>query len=137
MAAFRCYNPSRKRGQGFHAWLDRLPPEHRAAVDFVLTQIQAERNIRYEHHGGLFKVLRGKCLGITEIKIDFLVESDDGDELVHIRILGFETSTTDFTLLHGFRKFGGPDYGPACRTALNRKQRVNRDGSRARPCTFP
>jgi hypothetical protein len=40
-------------------------------------------------------------------------------------------------LLYGFRKRGGPDYGPACRAALNRKRGVEHDGRRARRCRFP
>jgi hypothetical protein len=40
-------------------------------------------------------------------------------------------------LLFGFRKRGGSDYGPACRSALNRKRGVKRNGQRARPCHFP
>jgi hypothetical protein len=40
-------------------------------------------------------------------------------------------------LLYGFQKRGGPDYGPACHAALNRKRGVQRNGRRAQPCRFP
>lgn len=88
---------------------------------------------------GRFKPLRGKCRGLTEILIDFEIDRDDhhaSRKQVHIRILGFGTAD-DFVLLFGFRKRGGSDYGPACRSALNRKRGVKRNGQRARPCHFP
>lgn len=139
MVAFRCYNPSGKPGREFHAWLDALPPEERAGVRAALERIQNEPRIRYVDEGGLFKHLRKKCSGITEIVIDFLIERDDGSkpERVIMRPLGFEQSRTEFVLLHGFRKYGGSQCGPACHTALNRKRGVTRRGSYARPCAFP
>lgn len=139
MVAFRCYNPSGKPGRGFHAWFDTLPADERAGVSAGLERIQAETRICYVDQGGLFKQLHTKCAGITEIIIDFLIERDDGTkpEKVIMRLLGFETSHTEFVLLNGFRKFGDRQYGRACRTAQIRKKSVVKRGSRARPCTFP
>jgi hypothetical protein len=135
MIAFRCYNPSGKPGRGFHSWYDGLSPEYRSAVDAELQLLQRDKTLEESHR---FKALRGKCLGLTEILIDFLIDDDDPKkrEEVHIRILGVGTAE-DFVLLVGFRKRGGSDYGPACNSAHNRKRGVEHDDRRARPCQFP
>jgi hypothetical protein len=136
MVAFRCYSPSGERRRGFHAWYDALSAEFRAIVDTQLELIGHDDSLEAS---GQFKALRRRCLGLTEIKIDFLEINPDeteGDK-VHIRILGFGTAA-DFVLLLGFRKYGDSQYGPACRSALNRKRGVERDGRRrTRPCRFP
>jgi len=135
MVAFRCYSPSGTKKRGFHVWYDGLSPDFRSVVDVELELASRDKTLE---ESGRFKALRGKCRGLTEILIDFEIEPDVGTkrEEVHIRILGFGTAE-DFVLLFGFRKRGGPDYGPACRSAHNRKRGVKRDGRRARPCRFP
>lgn len=119
-----------------HAWRAALPPEFNAEVDAQLELISRDRSLE---ESGRFKALRGKCLGLTEIVIDFEIDPKERrskPEQIHIRILGFGT-VRDFVLLYGFQKRGGPDYGPACHAALNRKRGVQRNGRRAQPCRFP
>jgi hypothetical protein len=128
MVAFRCYDPSNARG-GFHEWYDDLSPECRSAVDAILELGARDRTLE---QSGLFKALRGKCLGLSEVLVDFAMNR----KTIHIRILGFGRPD-DFVLLLGFRKRGGPDYGPACHAAHNRKKGVEHDRRRARPCRFP
>jgi hypothetical protein len=145
MVAFRCYNPSGTARRGFHVWYDGLSPEFRAAVDVELGLAQRDRSLE---ESGRFKPLRGRCVGLTEILIDFVSEIDDDADAgaprqrrrhrpqdLHIRILGYGTAG-DFVLLLGFQKHGGSNYGPACRSAHNRKRGVERDGWRAQPCRF-
>jgi len=134
MVAFRCYNPSDIERRGFHAWYDGLSPDFRAAVDVELRLAERDRSLE---ESGRFKSLRGRCRGLTEILVDFVIDRDDAtrSEEIHLRILGFGTAN-DFVLLLGFRKRGGSDYGPACRSAHNRKRGVERNGRRARPCRF-
>jgi hypothetical protein len=129
VVAFRCYDPSGTRKRGFHVWYDGLLPEFRSAVDVVLELTGRDNTLE---ESGLFKPLRGKGRSLTEVLVDFEVDREE----IHIRILGFG-GADDFVLLFGFQKRGGPDYGPACRSAHNRKRGVERDGRRARPCEFP
>jgi hypothetical protein len=136
MIAFRCYSRPGSDGEAFDAWRAALPAEFNATVDAELELIARDRSLT---ESGRLKELRGKCAGLTEIIIDFELDPDQvrkKPETVHLRILGFGT-VNDFVLLYGFRKRGGPDYGPACHAALNRKHGVERDGRRARPCRFP
>jgi hypothetical protein len=135
MVAFRCYNPTGATAERC-AWRTPLPPEFDSEVDASLELLGRDTTLEESRQ---FKDLIGKCRGLTEILIDFELDPDEDrkkPEQVHIRILGFGTAD-DFVLLYGFRKRGGPDYGPACHSALNRKQGVERDGGRARPCRFP
>ena len=127
MITFRCYET---KTVGIHRWLGDQPPEFRAEIDAVLELIQAAKGLDEILS---VKALRGKCDGLTEIKIDFSLET----ELIHIRILGYETRNSEFILLFPFRKRGGPDYGTACRSAFTRKRGVERDERRAQPCRFP
>ena len=131
MVAFYCYNPSGLKGRGFHAWYDHVSPEYRAEIDVALELVECDGTLE---ESGLFKDLRGRCLGLTEIKIDFPDDQVPRGE-VHFRILGYGTPDR-FVLLYGFQKHGEPDYGPACRSARNRKQSVERDDRRARWCRF-
>jgi hypothetical protein len=147
MVDFRCYNPSGGIGQR-EAWRVPIPPEFDADVDVAMRIRERERTLDDERY---FKELQGRkpCRGLTEVLIDIILEPGDPRarnrpkglakrqkrEKVTIRILGFG-SEDDFVLLYGFRKFGGPNYGPACHSALNRKAGVEKDGQRARPCTF-
>ena len=135
MVAFRCYSPSSTSRRGFHVWYDGLSPDFRSAVDVELELAGRDRTLE---ESGRFKALRRRCRGLIEILIDFETGPDDDGvrEEIHIRILGFGTAD-DFVLLFGFRKRGGPDYGPACRSAHNRKRGVEHDERRARPCRFP
>lgn len=152
MVAFRCYNGSRVGRGHADAWRAAVPSEFNAEVDFTLELLQNHHKTSTDRR--YFKELRGKCEGLTEIRIDFELEPDDPRTphealLPHaskrrrpkrpkvvIRILGTGTAD-DFVLLYGFRKHGEPEYGPACHSALNRKAGVARDERRARPCRFP
>jgi hypothetical protein len=129
MVALRCYE---SKTAGIHRWLNIQPPVYRAEIDSVLELLQATTNLRWIEW---VKPLRGKCKGLTEIKIDF--DDDESDTKIHFRILGYQTRNGEFVLLFPFRKFGGPEYGPACRSAFGRMRGVERDGQRAQPCRFP
>jgi hypothetical protein len=136
MVAFRCYNPTAPKDEALDAWRAALPPEFNSAVDAEMALIARDQSLE---ESGRFKALRGRCLGLTQIMIDFVLDADETrnkPEEVHIRILGFGTAR-DFVLLYGFRKRGDRDYGRACHAALNRKRGVERDGRRAQPCGFP
>ena len=147
MVAFRCYAAGGIGGEGHRdAWRAALPPEFYGDVDGQLELLQQHQSLEDRRY---FKELRGKCTGLTEIRIEFELEPDDvrvrhertdprrrKRPKVVIRILGFG-SAGGFVLLYAFRKRGEPDYGPACHAALNRKNGVDRDEQRARPCVFP
>jgi hypothetical protein len=143
MVAFRCYNPS--GGGGREAWRVPIPPAFDADVDLAMEIRERERTLEDKRY---FKALRGRCEGLIQILIDIPLDPNDPrarkpqkaakrpkQEKVPIRILGFGT-VDDFVLLYGFRKYGEPDYGPACHSAFNRKTGVEKDGGRARPCSF-
>lgn len=134
MVAFRCYHPTGAKLEARCAWRAPLPEEFDAEVDVQLELLSLDQGL-----GSQFKELRRSCEGLTEIIIETEIEPKKPrgkKEQVHIRILGFG-SAHDFVLLYAFRKKGGSDYGPACRSALKRKIGVQRDGRRARPCLFP
>jgi hypothetical protein len=150
VVAFQCYSGSSVGGRHQDAWRAALPPEFNGEVDAELELLQHHRTLEDKRY---FKDLRGRCAGLTEIRIGFELELDDPRSQnerrrqtkgrrrperpkINIRILGFGTEV-DFVLLYGFRKRGEPDYGPACHAARNRKAGVERDGRRARPCRFP
>jgi hypothetical protein len=142
MVAFRCYS-------GRDSWRAAIPAEFDDEVDTAVEVLQQRRSLGDERY---FKELRGKCEGLTEVRVDFELELDDPRSRsvlgrragsrrprrpqIHIRILGFGTAD-DFVLLYGFQKRGGSDYGPACRSAHNRRRGVIHDGRRATPCRFP
>ena len=146
MVAFRCYGTTRADGAHRDRWRAALPPEFNGNVDAELELRQLDRVLEEPY----FKDLEHRCEGLIEIRKEFWLGPED-PRLRHertlpngrlrrlkvvIRVLGFG-SATDFVLLWAFRKRGGPDYGPACRSALIRKAGVERDGKRARPCRFP
>jgi len=143
---FKCYDPG---GQGgIHDWYDNLPEDVQAEVDAALETLG---NTRGEWPTVLHERLRGACYPLAEIKIE--VDQDDLDDEArdiregagesedrknHYRILGFEgPGRREFTLLCGFKKENNSDYGPACRSAKQRREGVIKDGQRARPCNFP
>jgi hypothetical protein len=131
MVAFYCYNPSGLKGRGFHAWYDHVSPEYRSEIDVVLELIERDATLE---ESGLFKDLRGRCSGLTQIKIDFPDDRARRGE-THFRILGYGTPDR-FVLLCGFQKHSERDYGHACRSANTRKRSVEKDGRRARRCRF-
>jgi hypothetical protein len=149
MVAFRCYSGSSAEGRHEDAWRAALPSEFNGEVDAELELLQHHRTLEDKRY---FKALRGRCAGLTEVRIEFELEPDDlrsqhestrrrrgrrpKRPKIIFRILGFGAAA-DFALLYGFRKRGEPDYGPACHAALNRKAGVEHDGRRARPCRFP
>lgn len=146
MVAFRCYVTGWDRGAVHRdAWRAALPPEFNGEVDGQLELLQRHQTLDDKRY---FKELRGKCAGLTEIRVEFELEPDDvrsrhenprprrRRSKIVIRILGFGDAD-GFVLLYAFLKRGEPDYGPACHAALNRKNGVARDGQRAQPCIFP
>ena len=136
MVAFRCYSGSDAAGRHDDAWRAVMPPEFNGDVDGQLELLQRHKSLEDKRD---FKELRGRCAGLTEIRIEFELEPDD-PRLWHenagprkkrprrpkivIRILGFGDAK-DFVLLYAFRKHGEPDYGRACHAALNRKNGSN------------
>jgi hypothetical protein len=133
MVAFWCYDPSGDQSGGVHRWYDEQFPKVRSEIDGALEVMQHER-VLDDLGVKRFKRLRGKCAGLAEIKIDFKL----GAEKINVRLLGpYEPPTTEFILLVGFLKKGGPDYGPACRTAHNRHRGVKRRARKKQPCRFP
>jgi hypothetical protein len=131
MVSFRCYDPSSDRRGGIHGWYARLLPEIRAEFDAALETLQYVASLSGRPD---VEAMRGACAGLTEVKIDVQLE----DEEVHIRLLGVHgPGRREFTILGAMQKQSDADYGRACRSALRRKQRVERDGRRALPCQFP
>ena len=132
MLAFECYDPSSDGTGGFHAWYASLSAVFQAQVDTALEDLALERNVS---SAKIIESLHGACAGLLEIKIDF---GPDEDHLTSLRILCFERSRRTLTLLVGFEKTPTAiSYGPHCRSALERKNGVTRDGRRAKPCQFP
>src|SRR5580692_2593157 len=135
MVACACYDPSADGHGGIHIWYQAQLPAVRSAIDAAL-EVMSHEAVLDEHPA--FKPLRGKCLGLVEVKIDFPLKQGKRTEQIHVRLLGpHDPPTTDFLLLTGFLKKGGPDYGPACHQAHNRNRATQRDGNRAKPCRFP
>jgi hypothetical protein len=146
MVAFRCYDPSTDGSGGIHRWYGtEIGPEIRSAIDGALELMGQE--VQLDGHPS-FKALRGKCSGLAEIKIDIPVQPTSPIQKkklkrrerieINVRILGAnEPPNTHFTLLVGFIKAGGPDYGPACLQAHRRHKGVRKNAGRARPCNFP
>jgi hypothetical protein len=150
MVAFRCYSGTSAGERHDDAWRAAIPAEFNGEVDAELELLQQHRTLQDKQY---FKPLRRRCAGLIEVRIEFELELDDPRTQhesmrrrkgrsrperpkVIIRILGFG-SADDFILLYGFRKYGEPDYGPACHSALNRKRGVEHDERRAPPCQFP
>jgi hypothetical protein len=148
MVVFRCYDPSSDGSGGIHWWYDRqITPEVRSAIDSALELMSREAQL--DGHPK-FKPLRGKCSGLAEIKIDIPIERAENSDRrpkrkrrrerteINVRILGCNNApNTHFTLLTGFIKKGGSDYGPACRQAHSRSKGVSKNAEKAKPCSFP
>jgi hypothetical protein len=135
MVVFRCYDPSTDGKGGIHRWHDAQASAVRSAIDGALELMAREAKLD-EHPG--YKPLRGKGSGLAEIKIDFSVKHGKKTEQIHVRLLGpHSPPVTEFILLTGFLKKGGPDYGPACHQAHNRNKGVMKDAGKAKPCRFP
>ena len=123
MVAFWCYNLG---VVGIDRWYDGLPTDVRAEVDAALELIQAT-TIEDAEDAEDLKPLRGRCGGLTEVKIEFVLNGQQ----YHLRILGvYGPGRSDFTLLWPFFKHGGPDYGPACRSANTRKRGLEKHDDR-------
>jgi hypothetical protein len=82
MPRLRCYDPSVGGGGGIHGWYNGLSPGFRAQVDAVLELLALEDDLDAVPE---VKAMRGACVGLTEIEIDFYVEQ----QKVCLRILGF------------------------------------------------
>jgi hypothetical protein len=126
---FRCYAAG---GVGsYNGWYAGLPEEVQTEIDNVLDILAATRHWP-NGKGELTEEMRGSCEGLVEIRIEF----PGADERpAHYRILGFVgPGKMEFTLLLGFKEKNISDYGPACRSALGRKEGVIKDGNRAPPC---
>jgi len=138
MVAFRCYDPSADQTGGVHSWYNGLPPNFRAEIDALLELLALENDLN-----GIAEVkpLHGACKGLTEIKIDFVMNKDGKKKQkhIHLRILGFDgPAKGEFTLLTGFEKVShNAAYGHYCRSAHERKSGVIRDGRKAKLCGFP
>jgi hypothetical protein len=150
MVAFRCYDPSADGTGGIHHWYYKeISPEIQSEIDGALELMSLEAKLDENHPS--FKALRGKGLGLAEIKIDIPVLDDTptagkrkGKQKrrkkteINVRLLGpNEPPNTCFILLTGFIKLGGSDYGPACRRAHQRRKGVKRNANKVRPCHFP
>jgi hypothetical protein len=153
MVAFRCYDPSDDGSGGIHSWYYReISSDVRSAIDGALELMAREAKL--DGHPS-FKSLRlgRRCLGLAEIKIDLPVTSNEKSKSdhkksrkkkhnkkteIHIRLLGPDNPpNVEFILLIGFLKTGNHQYGPMCKQAQNRKKRVTKDATRAKPCRFP
>ena len=126
---FRCYVAG---GAGsYDGWQAGLPEEVQTEIDNVLDILAATRHWP-NGPNELTEEMRGACEGLVEIRIEF-PGADERQE--HYRILGFAgPGKMEFTLLLGFKETNTSDYGPACRSALRRKEGVIKDGNRAPPC---
>jgi hypothetical protein len=126
---FRCYAVG---GVGsYNGWYEALAVQVQTEIDNVLDILAATRQWP-NGKGKLTEEMRGACEGLVEIRIEF-PDADEKPE--HYRILGFiGPGKMEFTLLFGFKETNISDYGPACRSALIRKEGVIRDGNRAPPC---
>lgn len=132
---YRCYDPSGDNG-GFHEWYYGLPATVQAEIDAALNVL---RYSRQPWPSTLYEKLHGACYGLAEIKIAVDAEQPEKEEgKDHYRILVFEgPRRKEITLLFGFKKENTSNYGPACRSARQRRDGVKKDGNRARLCTFP
>jgi hypothetical protein len=142
MVSFQCYDPSADGTGGVHAWYGALLGSSKAAVDTTLETIASETNLA-DVPETLLKPLRRKCSGLSEVIVEVDTGTYDARKkrrvYEHIRVLCVEgPGRNEITLLHGFSKRGGPDYGPACHTAHRRNEGIERDGiRRAQTCAFP
>jgi hypothetical protein len=146
MVEFRCYDPSNNGTGGIHHWYHKeITPEVRAGIDAALELMSKEKTL--ESHPS-FKLLRGKCSGLAEIKIDIPIsgavpvkrKGKKGRKRtqINVRLLGPNNPpNTIFILLTGFIKIGGPDYGPACKQAHQRNEGVKKNANKIWTCHFP
>jgi hypothetical protein len=74
VVAFQCYSGSSVGGRHQDAWRAALPPEFNGEVDAELELLQHHRTLEDKRY---FKDLRGRCAGLTEIRIGFELELDD------------------------------------------------------------
>jgi hypothetical protein len=123
---FRCYDLGGSSSYG--GQYDALPIYVQTEIDSVLEILVATRTWPET----LSKELRGSCYGLVEIIVELLGPDDQPE---HYRLLGFYgPDKMEFTLLFIMKKETDSDYGPACRSALPRKDGVIKDGRRAPPC---
>jgi hypothetical protein len=152
MVTFRCYDPSADASGGIHRWYYReIPPNIQAEIDATLELLEVEPTL--DGHPS-FKPLRGKCLGLAEIKIDIPLEKEKGRPKnkqrrkgkrkrrerteINVRILGPDRAPNiQFILLTGFIKLGDSQYGPMCKQAHSRKRGVEKNAAKAKSCSFP
>lgn len=126
---FRCYALG---GPGsYNGWYATLPVEAQTEIDNVLDILAATRDWP-SGPDEITEEMRGACAGLIEIRVEM---PGPNETILHYRLLGFfGPGKMEFTLLFGFRETNVADYGPACRSALMRKEGVQRDGRRAPPC---
>src|ERR1700680_742462 len=74
MVAFWCYSGSGPGGEPAEQWRAALPPEFNDEVDVRLELLQRHKTLEDKRY---FKALRGRCAGLTEIRIEFELELDD------------------------------------------------------------
>lgn len=122
----RCYDLG--GSASYKGQYDALPVYVQTEIDTVLEILAATRFWTEP----LCKELRGACDGLAEIIVELLGPNDQPE---HYRLLGFfGPDRLEFALLWILKKDTDSDYGPACRSALTRKEGVIRDGRRAPPC---
>ena len=128
---FRCYDTGGRKG--FHEWYDGQGPQDQASIDAMIGILEGTKDWKMPE----FKALEGACKGLEEIRIDREVANDDetadgSAEKMSIRLIGFSgPGRKEFTLLTGFKKVSGSEYGVECPRAYGRKQRIRGDERRA------
>lgn len=124
MRLIRCYCLG--QDGGFRGWYDSQDDEIKAKIEYVLELLAALATLE---NTPFYEGLRGKCLGVGEIKIDTSV--------AFYRLLAYEDEVTgDLTILRWFQKATNADYGSHCPQALKRKEQVSKDASRTEPWPF-
>lgn len=140
---FRCYS----KGVGIDEWREGLADEVQSAMDAVLETLSWSPRRTWPET--LFEPLHGACADLHAVRIEVPITVDEdnpsdtpdekGDDCAHWRIIAFEgPNRNEVTLLYGFEETNSSDYGPACRSAQERRTGVEKDGIRRAPkCSFP
>ena len=127
MVAFRCYLADGK--DLIQEWYDSVDGSVCGVVDAVVEELQDMPRHLWRRKP-FANLSRPACLGLAEIRLEV-----DGE---HYRILGIDGPGPDeFTLLYPFRKDDDPRYLEACLAAQKRRELVENDADRSRPCVFP
>ena len=101
MIALRCYDLGHGSGGGICDWIASFPGGVRDEIKAALEVLQTEETVAKAGQLKPLKNGRRACRDLTEIRIE--IRSEEGD-VIHVRFLGFPTSSHEFVLLVGFRK---------------------------------